>query len=662
MTKYSNGVYGGFKYGDTPKLVFSAAPVTTEVLAFNQVQISFTSPSGTFTRFRIVRNQNGFPSTPEDGVIIYQLISLDGSSLAGTIPFTSFIDGVNNPTSIPLVAGQNVYYTIFLYTSNNVWVNAGQVTDVIPKDTDAMAKFMNSLPRTLISNELSPLGTLPLKTDTNKSDFYNFMDAFMFTYEQFLTQISLIRPKYNFDSCNYYTIPTEAYSVGLNLEPNIPVNNQRRLIRDAIYLYSQKGTAIGIQDYSKDLTNFDTVVTTSPNLMLSVQESTFYNGTGNWVATNGTLTSSTDLVPDTNPSNQIDNTYIGKFVASSSSGAINIGFDYPILNGVPVTANTAYVVSMKIKSPTSAGNVTLSVQGYDKNGNTVGSLTSSTATAAVNAWSSISKTFTTGTGVSYLGIQISVSASGTYYFDQICVQAGSTVSYDEARALTLTLNPTKNNYINNPSFTVDFTGWSYTGLTASQDSTNVSPYDFAGANSAKLVTTGAWTFVNSTQIPVDPGTYFVVSAYVQSLNISSMNMYIDFYDVNNNLLSTITNPVTVSSSWSRVYTRGLITSNTTASYAKIRFSGSTAGTLWMDMVQAEDSYLPTDYIDGSMPESIGVIWSGTANNSSSLYYPDKDVRFLRLAQTLPDWVPINTFWRISTPAGMVYTNTTTPTP
>ena len=98
-------------------------------------------------------------------------------------------------------------------------------------------------------------------------------------------------------------------------------------------------------------------------------------------------------------------------------------------------------------------------------------------------------------------------------------------------------------------------------------------------------------------------------------------------------------------------------STSTASYARYRIEG-TAGVFNLDMVMAQDTYSPSDYFDGSMPELTGVIWEGTAHQSFSLYYPNKAIKFPRLAETLKDWLPMNTFWRIVTPAGLEYTNLT----
>ena len=109
--------------------------------------------------------------------------------------------------------------------------------------------------------------------------------------------------------------------------------------------------------------------------------------------------------------------------------------------------------------------------------------------------------------------------------------------------------------------------------------------------------------------------------------------------------------------WMRDSISGLIPSDSTASYATLKFSG-TAGTLYLDMIQTEDTYEATDYFDGSMPEQFGAVWEGTPNASATLLYPSKLIKIPRLANTLNDWVPMNAWWRITTPAGEEYNNLT----
>ena len=111
------------KYGLTPKLAYSVEPMSINVLQFSEVFVSWQLPAGDFTRFRVVRNQNAFPETAEDGVIIYELISEDGSSIGGTLAQSSFYDGLDNPTQTAINTGRNIFYRVFLYTSDNIWVN-----------------------------------------------------------------------------------------------------------------------------------------------------------------------------------------------------------------------------------------------------------------------------------------------------------------------------------------------------------------------------------------------------------------------------------------------------------------------------------------------------------------------------------------------------------
>ena len=661
MGKYGDIIYGGATYGATPKLTYSVEPMSTDVIKYREAYVYFQSPAGTFSRIRLVRNQYGFPETAEDGVIIWEQNSADGSSLEGTLNLTNvagrgleFKDGEDNPYSTPIVPGRNIYYRVFLYTSDNLWIVAGSTRDVIPAFTGVIDKLINVLPRVYTSEELSPLGTV-----SPNSILYQFLDGFAFTYEQFLTQLALLRPIGILEKSNYTTIPGEFLNVGLSPEPTVSVLNQRRLIREALYLYSLKGTELGIKNYAESLTGYSPSVTISPNLMLTVQDSTFYNATGNWVATNATLSTTDEMVPPTTVTNAIDQVYTCKIVASDA-GYMTLGFDFPVTKGIPITPGNHYTYSFQIKSPASSGTVTPSITFYDKDdGATYTS--SGSGVAANNTWKLSTQTVNADEGeignASYAGLKISWSAAGTYYVDMVCFQTGTSVSYDEARALTLNLNPIKTNYIENPSFEIDATGWDLTNLTFSLNSSNYPKEGYPSLHSGQFVAgSGTWQLSNTSEIPVDPGTFFNVSMYAYSLDIPNMNMYIDVYDSSDTLITSISDTHTMTSTWARKYVRGLIDANLVADHAYVRFTGTGPGTFNLDMIQAEDTYNPTDYFDGSMPVNEGVVWQGTANNSISLSYPGKTTKIPRLSDTMVDWVPMNMWWRITTPAGLEYTN------
>jgi hypothetical protein len=645
VAKYGNVVYGGAKYGVTPKLAYSVEPMAITVIDFTKIRISWQSPTGEFTKIKLVRNQFGFPETSEDGITIWE-----ENATEGTVSRSLFVDGEDNVGQTPIVNGRQVYYTMFLFTDQKIWVSAGQITDLMPLDHGVHKRLMDIIPKVFTSDIQSPLGV----TDEN-SDLYKFIGGVAFTHDQFLSQLDVLRPQHSSEGIAFTTLSQNALSVGLVPEPGLPVKNQKRLIREALSLYSTKGTELGINAYAESLTGFAPTTTLSTNLLLSVQDSTFYNSIGNWTATNATLTSSNEQVPATG-TNVIDNVYTGKIVASAA-GAMQVGNTAPITRGVPVLPDTEYVVSCKLKSPSSAGNITLAVKFYDRHGEITGTTQSATAVAANNTWKSSSKVFTTPADSSYASIQISYSAAGTYYLDQVCLQLGDTVAYDEARAISVFLDSAKINYIKNPSFEVDASDWTTTGATFTQNAA-VPSDGYSGNYSGQFVVATTGNIKTNYNIPVTAGKYYTLSFYVSSSNSVKVTGTIEFFDEDDNLLEDFASEFTITSSFSRVSLTALTDSGSAVSYAKVKIAFNHAGTYRIDLVQFERSQTATEYFDGSLPSEYGAVWEGTADSSYTHLYPNKPLKIPRLGKTLNDWIVPNTFWRLSTYDGVEYTNLT----
>ena len=645
MARYGINYYGATDYGAFVKLAFSVDPMSVLVLDFTKVLISWQTPRGDFSRIRLLRSQVGFPETAEDGIIIF-----DEFATEGTVSRAEYIDGEDNPSDVPLISGRQTYYRVFLFTDQNVWRVAGSITAIVPSNHNVQTTFMNSLPRVFTSSEQGSFGSV----DTN-SYLYNFMSGLTFSQEQFYTLLDLLKPRHTGIETPVELLPLEVASLGLTPEAGLPTKNRKRLIREANYLYARKGTQVALETYVESLTGFEPTITVSENLLLTVQDSTFYGGIGNWVASNAVLTSSTEQVPDSN-TNQIDTTKTGKIVASNS-GSMLLGATNIITKGVPVLPSTAYIVSCKLKSPASAGNITLSVRFYDKNGTATSAANTATAVAANNTWKSASKTATSDATSSYAIITIAYSAAGTYYIDQVCMQEGGTVAYDEARAIDVFLSPLKTNYIKNPSFEVNSTTWALNGATFTQDS-GVPTYGYSGDYSGKFVVTNPWSITTDYEIPVTPGKYYTASASIKALAALSANIKITFYDDADAVVETVTQAISVTTSFASVTLTGLTDSTSDASYAKVSFYGTTAGSIFLDLIQFEQSQVATDYFDGSLPSDFGAVWEGTDDASYTHLYPSKPKKIPRLAKTLIDWVPQNAFWRLRTYDGVEYTTTT----
>lgn len=639
MAKYGSSYYGASKYGATPKLAYSVEPMGVTVILFNEAYITWQSPTGAFSRIRLVRNQNGLPEHAEDGVIVWEEFATEG-----TVSRSVFRDGEDNPTSIPIVSGKPIHYTMFLFTDAKVWVNAGSVSDIVPKDHNSQTKILNLLPRVYTSKEQSPLS----EVDTTSALAY-FLDGFAFTYEELLTYIDLLMPSHTRLETPVSLIYPETTNYGLVYEPGISTRSQKKLIREAIYMYQHKGTALGLGTYVESLTNYSPDITVSSNLLLSVEDSTFYNSTGNWVATNATISASTLQVPNTN-SNNIDTVYTCQIVGSAA-GNIKLGYTSPVTTAVPVEPSTEYTFSFELKSPTSAGNITPTITFFDKDGNVL-SNNPGTAVAANNTWKQGYVTATSDAKAVYAGLTIAWSAAGTYFVDMVCVQLGNTISYDEARAISIFLNPNKSNYIKNPSFEINVTdGWTSTGSVTITQDTNVSTETYSGTNSAKLTSTGAWSY-SANKTPLTSGSYYTGSLYINTTDTFTVS--IKTYDELDVLVDTYSTAFTGDGNWNRYSVTALVDAFSTASTIELSISGD-AGTLYVDCVQFENTQFATEYFDGSLPSNYGAVWEGTADNSYSHIYYGKSIKLERVRDTLNDWLPMHSWWRISTYDGLEYT-------
>jgi predicted transcriptional regulator len=646
VAKYGNFLYGSAKYGSAPRLAYSVEPMSIIIVDFTRALIEWASPTGVFSQIRLVRNQIGFPETSEDGVIIWEEYATEGN-----VTRSSFVDGEDNPTDIPLSPGKPAYYGMFLFTDQKVWVNAGRISDVIPSDHGMQKTLMDIIPKVYTSKEQSPLGV----TD-EVSALYKFMSGFSFTLEQLMTLIDLVRPNHTKESSPESLVVIQTDNVGLNQEQSIPLKNQKQLIREAFFMYSNKGLEDGIATYVESLTGYAPVLTVSTNLLLTVQDSTFYNSIGNWTATSATIATSNEQVPNTSSTNQIDHVYTCKVIASGS-GSMSLGNADSIKKGVPVKAETEYTASCKLKSPASAGNITLSMIFYDKDGTVTGTTQSSSAVSANNTWKSASKTFTTPEGACYASINVAYSAAGTYYIDEVCIQAGDTVDYDEARAITVQLLPSRTNWIKNPSFEANVTNnWTLDGSATIAQDVDISDIVYSGVKSAKVTATGPWT-LTSNIIPITVGRYYTASGLFKSTDDVTVT-FIGRDSAGDVVEDTDIFDVGTSVDWSRFTATDLTDATLTdiVTY-EIVLSGGT-GTFYFDCIQFQEGSAATEYFDGAMPSEYGVVWAGAENNSYSYEYPNKPFKIPRLAYTLSEWTPPNAFWRITTLAGLEYTNLT----
>jgi hypothetical protein len=240
--------------------------------------------------------------------------------------------------------------------------------------------------------------------------------------------------------------------------------------------------------------------------------------------------------------------------------------------------------------------------------------------------------------------------------------------YDEARAVDVFLEPTKTNYINNPSFEVDDSSWTITADDVTLLEEDVPQSESSGTYSVKVDNTTGATFETETDVEIlNRDTYATLSFYAKS-SVENLDTTITLTALDNLGSGEIEGieEVTLSTEWAR-YTATIYINDTDIPASptgelyfrvNIETDADSGSEVWLDDVQLELTQKATDFFDGNLPAEYGAVWQGTENDSPTRLYTNKTKKIPRLYKTLNDWVPQNTFWRVRSYDGLEATNLT----
>ena len=691
------GIYNTFEYGDgtlygnQSKLEYSAEPVYSTALGVDvfveqqvvgldagdfvygdvdvtrpKVRVSWVTPSGTIQGFRLVRNQLGYPEHEEDGVVVVE-------TYVPSVPAQEYI--VDQLQGTPLVPGQYVYYTVWVLLADNSWRPAGHTYCVVPKEHALLSptgerlksserKFVELFPKVFTTEQQSYLDEVD-----EASDIFGFLGGFAYTLDEVLTNADLLIPKNDGLKTNPNIVDLQRQQMGLPAEPTLGLQRKKALVRNAIDLYKAKGSLNGIGLLAESLTGLAPVVYLTRNKMLSLQDSTFYKGIGNWAAGTGVTLTSDTTAPYQSQTYSVDRTYVGKAITSGTNRVMQLGMNSPITKAVPITGGQPYILTYYVKGSTN--NVSATLTWYDMFGQATGSAAVETASAATGSWVRRSLYGTAPTAAYYVGIEIKFAASGTYYVDMLQVETNADLAtqssysnYEEARGVVVRLEPTKVNYIYNPSFDntthTDPTDWVWTGINAFDESlSTTAPGIFDGSHMLELETIDGTNFTLTTRTdPIISGnSYYTFSVYAKTdASTEAVSFKLGAYGEAGTLLlnddgstaETIYTPTGgVTSTWTRYSVRVFVPTNDEAVYLKVTILGEGSGNfLYFDASLLEKGYLATDYFDGNYNQR-GAYWLGTVNDSMSVMYRNKTTRLDRFVHEIKDYLPLNTSYVVT---------------
>ncbi|CAB4128627.1 Tail protein I [uncultured Caudovirales phage] len=459
MGNYNEFLYkSGVLYGEYGRLAFSAEPLAANALTYSSVKVTYKVPNGNYVGFRIVRSQDAYPETEQDGQIIYEVLATVAVPSGAPIVDSS-------TTAAPIVSGRFVYYRAWvLKTPNGDWVPAGDahtlvplektlttgtqtvqsirvgasivdsVIGVTPELMNTHQRFMSYIPSVFTNTTNSAVDEIDYgysesvdRTGAVSNTLLSkFLEAFSFTFDEYLTEARLILPSLSGKDTSPDILGLQAEELGVKSD-NLPLSKtQKRLVRNAIRHYKLKGTVKGLKDYVESLTGFSTIVTQSRNKMLNHQDGTFDisnwnigDSVGNWIPGDGvSMSVETAIAPQTGVALSLDDVYTAKVVLPVN-GSIYYGTNAPVIKGIPVKGGANYSINCQVRSSTGTGGITTSVVWYDANGAQIGFPSTSTSTGTTTSWARSYKTFQAPLTAVYAGFFITATFAGTYYLDMV---------------------------------------------------------------------------------------------------------------------------------------------------------------------------------------------------------------------------------------------------
>lgn len=424
MAIYGDVVYGsGARYGQASNLPYSVEPLTAKALWYDTVLLNWVPSQSPYTAFRLLRNQNHMPETPEDGFRLLDWTFNDPDSDA----LKSQNQLVDN---FQIVPGKVAYYKVWLLDADDIWVAAGTAAAVVPLqhgltgvgNKTTHVRLMELLPRVVTGTGRAPFDPIDYNSDLSK-----FLEAFSFTYDELLTYITLLHPETYGDFGTSTGLFLKGLELGVTPELQSTSLTHIKSVRESVFTYQRKGTLLGLGAFAEATTGYEPEITESKNILLSIEDSSFYKGTGSWQSIGNVVLTANDFGIYSNEANSCDTKYVGKAVVGTAGARIINGQTDPIKLGAPVVAGTKYLFSFMASTVTGTVDVIPRIKWYNYKGEQI-SVSSGTAYTATSSWGTGSMTaFAPGFSKEIVRYSATTSAVTLFFADSQPFTVGNSI-------------------------------------------------------------------------------------------------------------------------------------------------------------------------------------------------------------------------------------------
>jgi hypothetical protein len=703
MARYSFAVYGspGLKYGQIENnRAYYNVSLQALCLRYRTISLYWTSvltdpddPSP--THWMVVRNYQGASDNPYQGVII-------DSGEINSYRLSAVDRDVDENTQIT--------YSFWLFNGTS-WINCGNANvisvseDIIP----TLTKMEKWIPAAWLNSGFNS-GDGIGESQTN--DFTNVLSAYAFAYDKLRAEANILEKSSEYAFTPVQLLKSKIEDRGFRYEPTLGDIYHRGVYRVSELVNTKKGTTESVIACTTALTHWSTRVVNGKNLMLDYNDSSFEESVGRWVAQTGTIThrhyadSVTDfgvnIAPPTvtynNPNPYFAPRALG-FMSLSNGSAGTHNLNLPgtsaskILYGIPVKENTKYIFTgrARILASANGGTVRAQITWFDREGNliTIAQNTAPTVTLTQSFqpfYSSVSGEVAPDNAV-YAAITIvatTAAAATRIFFDMFeFTEAPNSSYYEDARKVLVYVGGNTTNYLHNPSFEANTSGWLSLNGTLAVSSTPAAAI-IRGTKVGKFTTTQEGTAAICTEwIPVNASDSYTFSAYVTSNTNKNVIARLEFsslltseeqttilsdadglyYPIQDYVVDS--DPLELTTEAQRIHVTAVspaygVDSGYPSAKVWLYLENAEAGDiLYVDGLMLEEGIEPSTYFDGSGApapanpianeyiQAADCTWEFPDTSSGKSYrWTNYTNKLIRLAETLPLIMPNGSSWEI----------------
>jgi len=364
--------------------------------------------------------------------------AINGTTL--TLSKPAYIPSGTTLTFSPtfLTPGKSYYYSAFVYT-NSYWQRVGTAMGTSIKDYNTANVMYNSLPQVYLSSS----------TSSNKNnDLYNLLRVIGVQYDLIKTKVENAKNRYDVNNLDGKLLPALMDQMGFSYESGLGIQQSRRMLNNADYIYLNKGTGQGVKQFVTSFTGYPATINPFKNLFLTLDCASFEASDGYWSTSGNAITAvnTTPTLEGGSPAAYAE--------SNSPTGYANSRLGYLKATITATGGQSAWELSYGT-SPDSV-NVPIT-SSFTTTTTTTGAITSSTnITLASAAGVVVGQKVSVSAGTGVLGTgAIVTSVIGSV----IQVSVGSTTNF--ASGDTLRFDTTASNNVTD--------GWGITTLTTSKE-------------------------------------------------------------------------------------------------------------------------------------------------------------------------------------------------